>query len=267
TAQPQKMPPEAEPAVGDATTKDHIVGEIFPTARVVPMVLTNKEPVVLSFDDVPGPKSLKYISSARSYLSEVGTQITASILTYGPVVRFVSPVGGDIVLLNHPDHIQKVYTMEGEYPVRSTLDSLDKYRIEHRNHVYGGLYTSSIMYTSLHNSVTNHHEGLNDVCENFTRKVYNIRNYQDEVTKDLFKEIHKWAFDCMGLVLFSKRFTMLDTELVYSQCDMSWLYHSLENATEAIAKCESGLQFWKLFSTPAWSNLVKHCDSLDKYGV
>lgn len=60
---------------------------------------------------------------------------------------------------------------------------------------------------------------------------------------------------------------MLDTELVYSQCDMSWLYHSLEKATEAITKCESGLQFWKLFTTPAWSNLVKYCDSLDKYGV
>ena len=67
-----------------------------------------------------------------------------------------------------------------------------------------------------------------------------------------------------GLVLFSKRFTMLDTELVYSQCDMSWLYHSLVKATDAIIKCESGLHFWKLFSTPAWNSLVKYCDSLDK---
>lgn len=56
---------------------------------------------------------------------------------------------------------------------------------------------------------------------------------------------------------------MLDTELVYSQCDMSWLYHSLEKATDAIIKCESGLHFWKLFPTPAWNSLVKYCDSLD----
>lgn len=60
---------------------------------------------------------------------------------YGPVVRFVSPLGGDIVLINNPAHIEKVFTMEGKYPVRSTLDSLDKYRKEHRSRVYGGLYT------------------------------------------------------------------------------------------------------------------------------
>lgn len=83
SAQLQEMPGKAESAIRVATPRDRIVGEIFPTARVVPMVLTNKEPVILSFDDVPGPKSLKYLSSARSYLSEVGTQITASVLTLG----------------------------------------------------------------------------------------------------------------------------------------------------------------------------------------
>lgn len=60
---------------------------------------------------------------------------------YGPVVRFVSPVGSDIVLINHPDHIQKVFSMEGQYPVRSMLESLEKYRIEHKNHAFGGPYT------------------------------------------------------------------------------------------------------------------------------
>ncbi|KAJ0176028.1 hypothetical protein K1T71_008202 [Dendrolimus kikuchii] len=284
---------------------EQIPSEIFPAARVVPMVLTHKEPVVLPFDDVPGPKSLKYLSNIRSYLTEIGTQFTASILTfglnigtiisqrkplknlsvlfdeYGPVVRFVSPVGRDIVLLNNPDHIQKVFALEGDYPVRSTLDSLEKYRTVHRNHVFGGLYTvrylphylyshgqdwarqRTVVFSPLHNAVVQHIHGINDVCENFTQKVYNLRNYQDEVPRDLFKELHKWTFDCMGLILFSKKFTMLETELVYSQCDMSWLYHSLEKATEAIIKCESGLHLWKLFTTPAWSSLVKYCDSLD----
>ncbi|CAB3255845.1 unnamed protein product [Arctia plantaginis] len=279
------------------TEKDETImsTEIFPTAKVVPMVLTNKEPVILSFDDVPGPKALKHLARFRQYLSEVGTQLTAGFITvglnvgtyintrkplknlsslfdeYGPVVRFISPVGSDIVLINHPDHIQKVYTMEGEYPVRSTLDSLEKYRSEHRHHTYG-LYTvqgndwcrqRTLVVNPLNDSIVHHLIGINDVCDSFTGKIYNSRNYQDQLVKDLYKELHKWAFDCMGLILFSKRFTMLDTELVYSQCDMSWLYHSLEKATEAIIKCESGLQFWKLFPTPAWSSLVKYCDNLD----
>lgn len=65
------------------TSDEHVIGEIFPTEKVVPMVLTNKEPVVLSFNDVPGPKSLKYLSSFRQYLTEVGTHLTAGALTLG----------------------------------------------------------------------------------------------------------------------------------------------------------------------------------------
>lgn len=59
--------------------------EILPTAttRTVPMMVPNRDNVVLSFDEIPGPKSLKHFASIRSYLSEFGTQITASVLTLG----------------------------------------------------------------------------------------------------------------------------------------------------------------------------------------
>lgn len=67
-----------------------------------------------------------------------------------------------------------------------------------------------------------------------------------------------------GLITFSKRFQLLDTELIYSQCDPSWMYHSLDKATDAIIKCETGLHLWKFFTTPAWYSLVKYCDILDR---
>lgn len=51
--------------------------------RIVPMVLNVKEPIVLPFDEVPGPKSLKYLSIFRKYITEFGTQLTASFLTFG----------------------------------------------------------------------------------------------------------------------------------------------------------------------------------------
>ncbi|CAH2041320.1 unnamed protein product, partial [Iphiclides podalirius] len=115
----------------------------------------------------------------------------------------------------------------------------------------------------LHSAIAKHVQGICESCDTFTQKVYNMRNHQDEVTKDLEKELNKWAFDCMGLIIFSKKFAMLDTELIYSQCDMSWLYHSLVKASEAVARCESGVRMWKYFTTPAWYSLVKYCDNLD----
>ncbi|KPJ20239.1 putative cytochrome P450 301a1, mitochondrial [Papilio machaon] len=282
-------------AVRVTPLSDEAIKDVCPAPRSMPMILP-KDPVVLSFEDVPGPRSLKYLANFRQYISDIGTQITAGFLTiglnagayfhkkkpnqslstlfdeYGPVVRFVSPVGGDVVLINRPDHIQKVYNMEGVHPVRSALDSLEKYRSEYRSHVYGGIYAihgpewtrrRSVMDIPLQDAITQHVQGICESCDMFTQKIYNLRNYQDEIPKDLVDELNKWAFDCMGLIIFSKKFEMLDKELIYSQCDMSWLYHSLVKASEAIAKCESGLHLWKLMPTPAWYSLVKYCDSLD----
>lgn len=47
-----------------------------------------------------------------------------------------------------------------------------------------------------------HTRGIYEICETLTQKIYNIRNHRDEVPDDLHKEIHKWAFDCMGEVIF-----------------------------------------------------------------
>lgn len=82
TLKAQEMPSKLDH--GDiGTSANEAIREIMFTApRVVPMVLT-KDPVVLSFDDMPGPKTLKYLSSARHYLSQIGTQLTAGALTLG----------------------------------------------------------------------------------------------------------------------------------------------------------------------------------------
>lgn len=81
----QQHATKPRPVSVNLTEKDEPImsTEIFPTAKVVPMVLTNKEPVILSFDDVPGPKALKHLARFRQYLSEVGTQLTAGFITIG----------------------------------------------------------------------------------------------------------------------------------------------------------------------------------------
>ncbi|XP_041981339.1 1,25-dihydroxyvitamin D(3) 24-hydroxylase, mitochondrial-like [Aricia agestis] len=281
----------------DLFQTERIKRDILPSARILPMIVDEKDATVMPFDEVPGPKALKYAAACRYYLSELGTQLIAGALTlslnigsyfnegkfhnykfsslfdeYGPVVRFVNPVGTDIVLLNHPAHIQKVFSLEGEYPNRSTLESLQKFRTERRSHSYSGIYNDQSHEWSRRKSdlqvpseavLVKQARGISEVCHRFTNKLYTIRNYQDEVSKDLYEEIRKWAFDTMGLIMFSKNFSMLDTEVISSQCDVSWMYHSLVHATDAILKCEGGLHLWKLFGTPAWYNLVKHCDNLD----
>lgn len=52
---------------------------------------------------------------------------------YGPVVRLHGPFGGDVVLLSRPEHINVVFHNEGPFPIRSNLDSVERYRLQHRN--------------------------------------------------------------------------------------------------------------------------------------
>lgn len=70
--------------IGVGVTSDNKEVNVYPTVtRVVPMLLRDKDPIVLPFDEVPGPKSLKYLSVFRNYISEIGTQMTANFLTFG----------------------------------------------------------------------------------------------------------------------------------------------------------------------------------------
>lgn len=59
---------------------------------------------------------------------------------YGPVVRLEAPLGGNIVILSRPEHVQAVFKNEGPYPIRSSLDCIEKYRLQHRQYKQAGPY-------------------------------------------------------------------------------------------------------------------------------
>lgn len=51
---------------------------------------------------------------------------------YGALIRIHGIFGGDIVLVSRPQHIEAVLSQEGKCPIRSSLDSIEKYRLEIR---------------------------------------------------------------------------------------------------------------------------------------
>lgn len=61
---------------------------------------------------------------------------------YGPVVRLPGPFGGDVVILSRPEHVHAIFQNEGSYPVRSCLDSVEKYRINYRRYKFSGPFSS-----------------------------------------------------------------------------------------------------------------------------
>lgn len=62
---------------------------------------------------------------------------------YGPIVRLHGPFGGDVVILSRAEHATAVFDSDGPYPVRSSLDCIEKYRLHHRKYKNAGPF---VMY-------------------------------------------------------------------------------------------------------------------------
>ncbi|XP_017783894.1 PREDICTED: cytochrome P450 CYP12A2-like [Nicrophorus vespilloides] len=250
----------------------------------------------IPFDEVPGPTALRYISKIWSVIPIFGNQVTTSTLQYvlsagsqiswgnnlalfryllneyGPVVRLHGPFGGDVVILSRPEHASVVFQNEGPYPIRSSLDCVEKYRLQYRLYRQAGPFSMhgpewetlrKSIEPALEQSLNYQCDRIAKTCDNFVGRTMVIRNRQLEVPKSYKEELNKWCLECLCGIMFNKNLGFLDTKGLSSTAETSILLDSLSEATHAIRKCEFGLHMWKFFETPAWKRLVQNCDTID----
>ncbi|EFA02864.1 probable cytochrome P450 301a1, mitochondrial [Tribolium castaneum] len=250
----------------------------------------------IAFDNIPGPISLRIIHRIWGMVPILSTQITGGAIQYflavgsllswsgnmalfkrffdhyGPVVRLHGPLGGDIVMVSRPEHIAAVFKNEGPYPIRSSLDSVEKYRLQHRKLRHTGPilmfgpewenFRKSIEQP-LPQLIARQYDKIDDACNKFIARIANIRNRQEEVPGTFQKEIYKWCLECMCLVTLDKKLGFLDPCGLSSTSDPGVLLDGLMKATKAIQRCEYGLHLWQFLPTPAWKSLVENCDAID----
>ncbi|KAJ8952422.1 hypothetical protein NQ318_014514, partial [Aromia moschata] len=293
---------KVEQVTGEIKAAPHFLS---PTAQ--PSAITDTRSV--SFDDIPGPRTLRLISKFWGTIPVVGTELTVSIIqyllsggkffggilswggnrnffkrffdTYGPVVRLHGPFGSDVVLLSRPEHASAVFQNEGPYPVRSCLDSVEKYRSEYREVPTTGAISyirlnsfrlrygpeweklRKVIEQPLQAAVTQQFDRIDKISDEFVQRICTIRNKQEEMPNSFKNEIFKWCLECMCSVTLNRKLGFLDACGLSSTSDPGRLLEGLNGATEAIRKCEYGPHLWKFIETPAWKSLVKHCDSVD----
>ncbi|XP_048516997.1 probable cytochrome P450 49a1 isoform X1 [Dendroctonus ponderosae] len=258
------------------------------------------EKSVCPFDNVPGPQSLKVISQLWSYVPALSTEFTAGTLfqamnlgkffgnllswggnakffqkffnVYGPVVRLHGPFGGDVLLLSRPEHASIVFQSEGAQPVRACLDSVEKYRLQHRRlRQTGPILMSGPEWEKLHetlekplfNSPMQHFKTIDLICDQFVERVFSVRNLQDEMPKTFKNDILKWCLECVCSVTLKRKLGFMDPTGLSPNSDPGQILEGVIGATEAIRKCEYGFHIWKFVKTPAWRSLVKKCDLIN----
>lgn len=112
-------------------------------------------------------------------------------------------------------------------------------------------------------STSRHFDKVGKACDDLIVRILQIRNRQEEVPPNFLSEIYKWSLESLLFVMLNKKLGFLDPRGLSSTSEPAMLLEDLIGATKAIRRCEYGLHLWKLFETPAWRSLVKHCDSID----
>ncbi|XP_069680719.1 probable cytochrome P450 49a1 [Periplaneta americana] len=253
--------------------------------------------LALPFDEVPGPNMLKFLAKLYSYLPLVGTQLTAGAMMYflnmigsnlvwnrsahpfmhmfdkyGPVVRLQGVFGGNIVFVSRPEHIETVFQQEGRYPVRSSLDSLEMYRLQHRKmRMLGPFLMSGPDWESLRSKldipfqkkINQYHAKLEDVADEMVTRIRNIRNRQEEVPATFNSDIYKWALENVCGIVLGRSLGLLQPTGVHVTSESVRLLEAVQNASQALRDCEAGFQMWRLFETRKWRTLMASCDIID----
>nr|UZE89820.1 cytochrome P450 CYP334Q1 [Chrysoperla zastrowi sillemi] len=252
--------------------------------------------LIQNFDEVPGPRVLKNVANILRYIPSLSTHVTATTIQYilstgsqlvggadsrfikwlfdeyGPVVRLEAPLGGNIVILSRPEHVHAVFKNEGPYPIRSSLDCIEKYRLQYRKYKQAGPYIMhgpewiqlrSKIQTPLESMLDIHFQNLQSSCDRFVKIIKKIRNQQEETPAEFHSEIYKWSMDCLTIVSFNKELGFLDAGGLRPTSEAMALFNALKDATAAIHKCEGGLKLWKFFVTRDWKLLLKQLDTID----
>ncbi|KAI4462638.1 kicstor complex protein c12orf66 [Holotrichia oblita] len=243
----------------DSKTKDVLAGVYVKVGQVD--TIPEAPAVSSAFEDVPGPVFLKRLARFWTFVP-VGANCWSNNLwlfrwlldEYGPVVRLHGPFGGDVVIVSRPEHASTVFQNEGPYPIRSTLDCVEKYRLQHRKYKNAGPF---VMYGPEWEKLRKSIEQplMNALLQQYDKI--------DTTCSELIDQIHKWSLECLCSVMFNRHIGFLDPRGLSSTSEPAVILESLNGATNAIRKCESGLHLWKFFETPAWKSLVMHCDTID----
>ncbi|CAG9858257.1 unnamed protein product [Phyllotreta striolata] len=282
------------PAEADAKVEKEIKANPFLSKKPA----TKGETV--PFDDIPGPISLRLISKFWGMIPMMGTEITVSVVqyllsggkffggilswggnapffkkffdVYGPVVRLHGAFGSDVVLLSRPEHASAIFQTEGPYPIRSCLESLEKYRLQCRKYRQAGPFlTYGTEWEALRKSIEQplqscielQFDEIEKINESFLDRMYSIRNKQEEMPNNFKTEINKWVLECLCSVTLNRTLGFLVPTGLIPSSDPGRLLNGLFGATNAIRKLEYGFHLWKFIETPAWKSLVKNCDMME----
>ncbi|XP_067214408.1 cytochrome P450 302a1, mitochondrial isoform X2 [Linepithema humile] len=262
------------------TANSEIVAESLEisTPKAVPRAYVDK--TLRPFEEIPGPAILKLWEKYWRYVPLLGrlswnrnvTPIKYLFDQYGCVVRINGPFVNDIVMIHRPEHIAEVLRQESKSPIRSGIDILQHYRLNHCKYRSAGAFSlqgsewlkiKEKIDQPLQETISDYTGKLSSVCDEFIKRIRNIRNRQDEVPANFHQELTAWGMECFYGIMFDSRLGFLDPTS-NSASEVTKIIDALNTAHTYMSRCETGFQVWRFFETPFAKKLFTACDVLDE---
>ncbi|XP_029158487.1 probable cytochrome P450 12b2, mitochondrial [Nylanderia fulva] len=233
--------------------------------------------------DIPGPKALPLLGNWFRFIPYIGeygahnnmtTQFRMLRDQYGDIVKLDGIIGRRTsILLFSPELCEKMYRVEGMWPMRISMESMHYYR-ENRKNIYDGQYgLGTSQGKSWHDfrskvnphmmqprAVIPHIAPINEVAVEFVEKMRTLRNPETlELPGDFKNELYKWALESICSIALDCRLGCLKSNLA-ADSEPQIMINCVHKMFDLMYRLDVLPSMWRLYNT---RNLKKFFHVLD----
>ncbi|XP_072761568.1 probable cytochrome P450 12a5, mitochondrial isoform X2 [Anoplolepis gracilipes] len=232
--------------------------------------------------DIPGPKALPLLGNWFRFIPYIGEYGTYNLTTqirmlrdqYGDIVKLDGIIGHRTsILLFSPKLCEKMYRMEGMWPIRISMESLHHYR-ENRKNIYNELYGLGTSqgkawhdfrskvnpYMMQPQAIIPYVKQISEVADEFVKKMRTLRDPETlELLDDFKNELYKWALESICSIALDCRLGCLKSNLA-ADSEPQIMINCVHKMFDLMYRLDILPSLWKYYNT---RNLKKFFHVLD----
>ncbi|XP_072370807.1 1,25-dihydroxyvitamin D(3) 24-hydroxylase, mitochondrial isoform X2 [Scyliorhinus torazame] len=235
---------------------------------------SNKAMAPCGHSSIPGPTNWPLLGSLLEIIRKGGLQKQHKTLVefhkkFGKIFKMkLGPF--ESVHIGAPCLLEALYRKESNYPQRLEIKPWKAYR-DYRGEAYGLLILEgkdwqrvrSIFQKKLMKptEVVKLDGKINGVLEDFISRMDKLRDKTGKIN-DLYQELNKWSFETICLVLYDKRFGLLEQNVVEESLNFIQAIKIIMNTFGKMMVTPVGLH--KSFNTKTWKDHTEAWDNIFK---
>ncbi|XP_057319460.1 cytochrome P450 CYP12A2-like isoform X2 [Microplitis mediator] len=238
------------------------------------------------YHQIPGPKSYPIVGNLFKFLPYIGEygnmplyeQMKSLNKQYGNIVKLSGVFGRrPSVFLYDPEQCEKMYRLEGVWPMRIAIETMCKYR-ERNSKVYKGKlglvgsqgkawheFRKNVNQHMMQpRSIKPHVAQVDQVANDFITRIRKLRDVKSFKLPATFNnEMNKWALESICMIAMDHRLGSFEDGLT-ADSEPQQMIDAVHKMFELFYQLEILPSLWKIYDTPKLNELFKTLDTITR---